>query len=62
MLEFFEAISLLEVGIMPNDGGWMEQTWDFVAFRRAVLQQRAECANEKGDAQEAIKEARRGKK
>lgn len=46
MFDFFDAYSRLESGILPDGGGFEDQTSDFVHITRAIGAQVSECERE----------------
>lgn len=60
--EFFEAYSFLESGILPDAGGFQDQTADFVQVVRAIRDQKAECDRQEEEGRKRLAKAAQGGK
>ena len=62
MTEFFEAYEMAEGGLLPDEGGWTDQTADFVNVYRAIKGQLAESRAQEARAKEKLAKQAKGKK
>lgn len=62
MTEFFEAYELVDSGILPDAGGFQDQTGDFVSIYRAIKYQASECESQQRRAREKLAKQAKGKK
>lgn len=62
MGEFFEAYELVGNGILPDAGGWQDQTNDFILMYRAIKGQASECSAQQRKAQERLAKQAKGKR